>query len=213
MTREHSGLDDETLGFVLQTLNAVAERRMTKETRLEMDVKDEFPLELIQEMVGPEVGLHLLFLPEEVGGLGGGARDLFRVSEEMARIDLGVATVDREVQRAAAAVVDQKLQHVDEPERFELAGEVGQRRALGAQNTQQFLADVLAEREALHADRPGVLEQASGVVGGRRLSVEPHDKHGRSDANLVSVTQATASLEQRFVDVGAVTAVQVLDVE
>jgi alkylation response protein AidB-like acyl-CoA dehydrogenase len=43
-------------------------------------------------MLGPELGLHLLFLPEDVGGLGGGGRDLFRVSEEMARIDLGVAT-------------------------------------------------------------------------------------------------------------------------
>ena len=43
-------------------------------------------------MLGPELGLHLLFLPEDVGGLGGGGRDLFRVSEEMARVDLGVAT-------------------------------------------------------------------------------------------------------------------------
>ena len=36
--------------------------------------------------------MHLIFLPEEVGGLGGGARDICRVSEEMAAIDLGVAT-------------------------------------------------------------------------------------------------------------------------
>jgi len=92
MTRERGGLDDETLGFVLQTLQTVAERRLPKRRRLELDERDEFPVELIQEMLGPEVGLHLLFLPEDVGGLGGGARDLFRVSEEMARVDLGVAT-------------------------------------------------------------------------------------------------------------------------
>ena len=92
MDRTRAGLDDETLGFVLQTLKTVTERRLDKETRLHLDEKNEFPVELVNEMLGPELGLHLLFLPEEVGGLGGGGRDLFRVSEEMARADLGVAT-------------------------------------------------------------------------------------------------------------------------
>jgi alkylation response protein AidB-like acyl-CoA dehydrogenase len=92
MDRTRAGLDDETLGFVLQTLKTVTERRLDKETRLHLDANDEFPVDLVNEMLGPELGLHLLFLPEEVGGLGGGGRDLFRVSEEMARADLGVAT-------------------------------------------------------------------------------------------------------------------------
>jgi len=92
MQRERAGLDDETLGFVLQTLKTVTDRRLDKETRLHLDADDEFPVDLVEEMLGPELGLHLLFLPEEVGGLGGGGRDLFRVSEEMARTDLGVAT-------------------------------------------------------------------------------------------------------------------------
>jgi len=90
--RQRNGLDDETLGFVLQTLKTVTTRRLGKDRRLELDVNEEFPFELVNEMLGPELGLHLLFLPEDVGGLGGGARDLFRVSEEMARVDLGVAT-------------------------------------------------------------------------------------------------------------------------
>jgi alkylation response protein AidB-like acyl-CoA dehydrogenase len=92
MDRQRAGLDDETLGFVLQTLSTVTERRLDKDTRLHLDSGDEFPVDLVNEMLGPELGLHLLFLPEEVGGLGGGGRDLFRVSEEMARTDLGVAT-------------------------------------------------------------------------------------------------------------------------
>ena len=92
MDRTRAGLDDETLGFVLQTLKTVTERRLDQETRLHLDEDAEFPVELVDEMLGPELGLHLLFLPEEVGGLGGGGRDLFRVSEEMARIDLAVAT-------------------------------------------------------------------------------------------------------------------------
>jgi alkylation response protein AidB-like acyl-CoA dehydrogenase len=90
--RQQAGLDDETLAAVIDTLHAVAERRLDKDRRLELDEKDEFPHELIAEMLGPEVGLHLVYLPFEAGGLDGGARDVFRVSEEMARIDLGVAT-------------------------------------------------------------------------------------------------------------------------
>jgi alkylation response protein AidB-like acyl-CoA dehydrogenase len=92
MDRTRAGLDDETLSFVLQTLKTVTERRLDQETRLQLDEDAEFPLDLVDEMLGPELGLHLLFLPEEVGGLGGGGRDLFRVSEEMARVDLAVAT-------------------------------------------------------------------------------------------------------------------------
>ena len=92
MDRQRAGLDDESLGFVLQTLKTVTDRRLDKDTRLHLDEDDVFPVDLVNEMLGPELGLHLLFLPEEVGGLGGGGRDLFRVSEEMARTDLGVAT-------------------------------------------------------------------------------------------------------------------------
>jgi alkylation response protein AidB-like acyl-CoA dehydrogenase len=85
-------LDDESLAIVLQSLHTLTERRLDKDTRLALDEEDRFPTELVEEMFGPELGLHLLFLPEEVGGLGGGCRDLFRVSEEMARVDLGVAS-------------------------------------------------------------------------------------------------------------------------
>ena len=43
-------------------------------------------------MVSPEVGLHLLFLPESYGGLGGGAYDIYRMSEEMSKTEMGIAT-------------------------------------------------------------------------------------------------------------------------
>jgi alkylation response protein AidB-like acyl-CoA dehydrogenase len=43
-------------------------------------------------MLGPDVGLHLVFLPEEYGGMGGGAYDIYRLSCEFAKIDLGLAT-------------------------------------------------------------------------------------------------------------------------
>ncbi len=92
MDRVRAGLDDETLEMVLATLKTVCERRLDHDTRLALDLSGKFPVDLVNELLGPELGLHLLFLPEEVGGLGGGGRDLFRVSEEMARVDLGVAT-------------------------------------------------------------------------------------------------------------------------
>jgi alkylation response protein AidB-like acyl-CoA dehydrogenase len=43
-------------------------------------------------MCGPDLGVQLLFVPEEYGGMGGGAFDVYRVCEELARIDIGVAT-------------------------------------------------------------------------------------------------------------------------
>ena len=44
-------------------------------------------------MCSPDrLGIQLLFIPEEYGGFGGGTFDFYRVCEEMARIDLGVAT-------------------------------------------------------------------------------------------------------------------------
>lgn len=87
-----AGLSAEMCDMVIQTLKQVTARDLPDEYILELDEKDEFPMEVIQKMLSPDVGLHLIFLPENVGGLGGGARDICRVSEEMAKVDLGVAT-------------------------------------------------------------------------------------------------------------------------
>ena len=43
-------------------------------------------------MCSSELGVQLLFIAEEYGGMGGGAFDIYRVCERMARIDVGVAT-------------------------------------------------------------------------------------------------------------------------
>jgi len=87
------GLDKETREMILDTLKKYAERKLTNEYLLELDRNDEFPHEVLQELYDPmQLGLHLLFIPEEYDGLGGGAYDIYRVSELMASIDLGVAT-------------------------------------------------------------------------------------------------------------------------
>jgi alkylation response protein AidB-like acyl-CoA dehydrogenase len=87
------GLDTETLDMVLSTLNEYAERKLKPEYLRELDEKDEFPAQVLKDLYDPDqFGLHLIFIPEEYGGLGGGAHDVYRVSEAMARIDLGIAT-------------------------------------------------------------------------------------------------------------------------
>jgi len=78
--------------MMVQTLRQVVQRELPDARVLELDEKDLFPHDLIEKLLSPEVGLHLIFLPESAGGLGGGARDICRVSEEMAAVDLGVAT-------------------------------------------------------------------------------------------------------------------------
>jgi len=78
--------------LIVQTLRQVAARHLDDATILELDRTHRFPEELVRELLSPDVGLHLIFLPEEVGGFGGGAAEICRVSEEMAAIDLGLAT-------------------------------------------------------------------------------------------------------------------------
>jgi len=88
-----AGLDADTLNMVLSTLGKYADRKLTPEFLLKLDHDDEFPREVLTELYDPsQIGLHLLFLPEAYGGLGGGAYDVYRVSEAMAAIDLGIAT-------------------------------------------------------------------------------------------------------------------------
>lgn len=85
-------LDKEELEIILGTLKEFAERKMPLSKRLEWDRKDVCPVEIVREMLGPDVGLHLVFIPAEHDGLGGGAYDVYRLSAEFAKIDLGIAT-------------------------------------------------------------------------------------------------------------------------
>ncbi|MDJ0757344.1 MAG: acyl-CoA dehydrogenase family protein [Ardenticatenaceae bacterium] len=87
------GLDKETRDMVLDTLRKYAADKLKPEFLLKLDHEDQFPHEVLNELYDPmNLGLHLLFIPEEYDGLGGGAYDIYRVSELMAAIDLGIAT-------------------------------------------------------------------------------------------------------------------------
>jgi alkylation response protein AidB-like acyl-CoA dehydrogenase len=86
-----AGLDRETLDMILGAIDEFASQRLSDSTLLELDEKDEFPEKTVREM-GSDLGVQLLFISEEYGGMGGDAMDVYRVCERMARIDVGVAT-------------------------------------------------------------------------------------------------------------------------
>jgi len=83
----------KTLKLSLKSFKDFAKKRLTDEKLIELDEKDECPMEIVRYMCNPDqLGIQLLFIPEDCGGLGGGAFDVYCICEEMARIDLGVAT-------------------------------------------------------------------------------------------------------------------------
>jgi len=86
-------LDAEMLDQILTTLREYAEKNLPPSKLLEIELGHDFPEKVMKDLYDPgQIGLHLLTIPEEFGGLGGGAYDIYRVSEAMAAIDLGIAT-------------------------------------------------------------------------------------------------------------------------
>ena len=85
-------LDAHDLDLIIGTLKEFTDREAPLELRLKWDESNTCPADVVRAMLGPDVGLHLVFLPEEHGGMGGGAYDVYRLSEEFAKIDLGLAT-------------------------------------------------------------------------------------------------------------------------
>ena len=86
------GLDQDVLDMVLSSMRDFARDHLAEGVLLEFDARNEMPMDLVRAMCAGELGIQLLFVDEEFGGMGGGAFDVYRVCEEMARVDLGVAT-------------------------------------------------------------------------------------------------------------------------
>jgi len=86
-------ISKKTLKLSLKSLRDFAKKQLPDQVLMDLDARDECPLEIIHKMCDPKgLGIQLLFIPEEYGGFGGGAFDVYCVCEEMAAIDLGVAT-------------------------------------------------------------------------------------------------------------------------
>src|SRR5579864_7734907 len=86
-------LASKTLKLSLKSLKEFAKKRLPDEVLIDLDERDECPVDVVRDMCDPDkLGIQLLFIPEEFGGMGGGSFDVYCVCEEMARIDLGIAT-------------------------------------------------------------------------------------------------------------------------
>ncbi len=83
----------KTLKLSLKSLRDFGKKRLPDEVLIDFDERDECPEEIVHYMCNPDqLGIQLLFIPEEYGGMGGSTFDVYCICEEMARIDLGVAT-------------------------------------------------------------------------------------------------------------------------
>jgi acyl-CoA dehydrogenase len=87
-----AGLDAETLVMMLETVRDFVRDALPDERLLQLDHDDECPVYLVRGMCSDQLGIQLLFIPEEYGGMGGGAVDVYRVCEQMAGLDVGIAT-------------------------------------------------------------------------------------------------------------------------
>jgi alkylation response protein AidB-like acyl-CoA dehydrogenase len=100
-----TGLDLESRQMVLDTIGQLRKRLLTKEKILQYDKDEIFPEDTIREMLGPQIGLQLLMIPEAYGGMGGGARDSCAITREMAKICLGVTTAFFAIQLGADPLI------------------------------------------------------------------------------------------------------------
>ncbi len=88
-----ASIDAISRGLMLDSLREYAKRRIPFDLIRELDEKNEFPADILKEMYDPAIlGVHLLMIPTEYGGVAGGSFDIYRVCELLARIDLGIAT-------------------------------------------------------------------------------------------------------------------------
>src|SRR6266496_4156126 len=89
---DQPGLDAETLSMMLTALHDFVGHALPESRALELDHEDVCPEDLVRSMCGDELGIQLLFVPEVYGGMGGNCFDVYRTCEQMARLDLGLAT-------------------------------------------------------------------------------------------------------------------------
>ena len=68
-------------------------KKVTQEMLREYDRDNHYPEEIMKEMYDPnQVSINSLMIPVQYGGLGGNSFDIYRASEALARLDLGIAT-------------------------------------------------------------------------------------------------------------------------
>ena len=99
------GLDPELRQMVIDTIRLMKSRLFTRDKILEYDKNEVFPEDAVREMLSPEIGLQLLFIPEAYGGMGGGSRDCCDAILEMCKICLGIGTAFFAIQLGADPII------------------------------------------------------------------------------------------------------------
>jgi alkylation response protein AidB-like acyl-CoA dehydrogenase len=99
------GLDPELREMVIDTIRQMKSRLLTREKILEYDKNEVFPEDTIREMLSPDIGLQLLFIPEAYGGMGGGSRDCCEAILEVCKICLGIGTAFFAIQLGADPII------------------------------------------------------------------------------------------------------------
>jgi alkylation response protein AidB-like acyl-CoA dehydrogenase len=85
-------LNTETFDIALTSIDECAARELPDSLLIDLDERDELPEATERRMSSGEgLGIWLLFVPDEYGGMGGRAFDVNRICERMAAIDLGLA--------------------------------------------------------------------------------------------------------------------------
>jgi acyl-CoA dehydrogenase len=87
-----TGLDAETLKMMLEAIHDFVTDAIPEDRQLTLDHEDECPVDVVRDMCSDKLGVQLLFIPEQYGGMGGCTLDVYRLCEHMAGLDLGVAT-------------------------------------------------------------------------------------------------------------------------
>jgi alkylation response protein AidB-like acyl-CoA dehydrogenase len=85
------GLDAETLGLMMDGLTEYITDALPPQRQLDLDHDDVCPEDTVRAM-STDLGIQLVFVPEDYGGMGGGAMDSYLLCEVMARKDIGLAT-------------------------------------------------------------------------------------------------------------------------
>ncbi|MCK4297830.1 MAG: acyl-CoA dehydrogenase, partial [Candidatus Marinimicrobia bacterium] len=62
---EKAGLDIETREMILDTIRSVHKELLSRDKILKLDESEEFPLDIIKELLSERVGLQMVFIPEE----------------------------------------------------------------------------------------------------------------------------------------------------
>ncbi len=86
-------MDAISRNLMLDSLKDYAKKNITHDFLREKDQANEFPEAVLKDMYDHSIlGVHLLLVPEEYGGIAGGTYDIYRICELLAHIDLGIAT-------------------------------------------------------------------------------------------------------------------------